>query len=162
MSCAQLWKTAHCLTKGSKSLDTFCLSPLLYAWWERQEAEYFPSNRSMIFHLKCRVPLLGLHEHLRSEGSTLRNGMKFSSTQMVYLKCFLKQVGVGWDLLTGWALTELTCVFMFSCLGQLRACWSSRVSANMVTQLPFTGFSYPQISHSSQADQPCSLDMVSW
>lgn len=62
--------------------------------------------------------------------------------------------------MTGWALAELTPVFMFSCLGQLRACCSSRVSANMFTQLLFTGFSYPQISHSSQADQPCSLDTV--
>lgn len=89
--CAQLWKTAHCLTKGSKSLDTFCLSPLLYAWWKRKDAEYFPSHRSMIFHFKCRVPLAGLQEHLRREGSTPRNGMKFSSTQTVYLKRFLKQ-----------------------------------------------------------------------
>lgn len=54
--CARLWKTAHYLTKGSESFDTFCLSPPLYAWWERQDAEYFPSNGSMIFTVSAECP----------------------------------------------------------------------------------------------------------
>lgn len=80
--CAQLWKTAHCLTKGSESLDTFCLSPLLYAWWKRKDAEYFPSHRSMIFHFKCTVPLAGLQEHSGVKEAHL--GMRWSSVQLIW------------------------------------------------------------------------------
>lgn len=55
---AQLRKTAHRLNKGSKSMVTFCLSPLPYAWWERQDTEYFLSNWSLVFAkwpFKCGV-----------------------------------------------------------------------------------------------------------
>lgn len=73
---AQLWKTAHCLAKGSKPMVTFCLSSFLYSLQKRQDTENFPSNWSLFFSkwpFNCGACCVWLGNYLLRVRGSIRN-----------------------------------------------------------------------------------------
>lgn len=84
--------TAHHWTKGSKAMVT-CLSPLSMLYRRGNTQSFFQATDPW-FSSKCGMLWVGLGNHsLRGGGSILRNGVKFSPINMVYLKFFFKTSG---------------------------------------------------------------------